>query len=99
MSQQTHPYSASLAAELPNPDLKQHLIITEECDAQAHYYTNKLTSNKRRRWDMTTDKRTLRERSHGIDATVRIGNPGIEDPAERMDAESIETCRNTAIYY
>jgi hypothetical protein len=36
---------------------------------------------------MTTDKRTLRERSHGIDATVR------------MDAESIEPCRNTATYY
>jgi RNA-binding protein YhbY len=48
---------------------------------------------------MTTDKRTLRERSHGIDATVRIGNPGIESPAERMDAESIETCGNTATYY
>jgi RNA-binding protein YhbY len=45
---------------------------------------------------MTTDKRTLRERSHGIDATVRVGNPGIESLAERMGAESIETCGNTA---
>ena len=48
---------------------------------------------------MTTDKRTLRERAHGIDATVRIGNPDIESPAERMDAESIEPCGNTATYY
>jgi RNA-binding protein len=45
---------------------------------------------------MMTDKRTLRERSHGIDATVRIGNPGIESLAERMNAKLIETCGNTA---
>jgi RNA-binding protein YhbY len=45
---------------------------------------------------MTTGKRTLRERAHDIDATVRIGNPGIESPAERTDAELIETWDNTA---
>jgi hypothetical protein len=48
---------------------------------------------------MTTDKRTPRERSHGIDATVHIGNPDLESLAERMDAESIGPCGNTATYY
>lgn len=32
----------------------------------------------------TTDDRTLRERAHGVDATLRVGKSGIESVAEEL---------------
>lgn len=36
---------------------------------------------------MTTDERTLKERAHGTDATLRVGKSGIESVADELDSQ------------
>ncbi len=34
---------------------------------------------------MTTDERTLKERAHGTDATLRVGKSGVESVSEELE--------------
>ncbi len=34
-----------------------------------------------------TDERTLKERAHGVDATLRVGKGGIESVVEELDSQ------------
>ena len=36
---------------------------------------------------MTSDEQTLRERAHGVDATLRVGKSGIESVADELDTQ------------
>ena len=39
---------------------------------------------------MTNDERTLKERAHGTDATLRVGKAGIESVADELDSQLTE---------
>lgn len=36
---------------------------------------------------MTTDERTLKQRAHGIDATLRVGKSGVDAVAEELRSQ------------
>jgi RNA-binding protein len=36
---------------------------------------------------MTSDERTLKERAHGVDATLRVGKSGIESVTDELDSQ------------
>jgi RNA-binding protein len=36
---------------------------------------------------MTNDEQTLKERAHGVDATLRVGKSGIESVTDELDSQ------------